>query len=149
MSTKFVCMILIAFLQFVCKLFQHLLACSTNTSDLKSLCNRRSQHCNFWFCPKMERKKKEERRNLFPQTSESENHVKTNSVFHMVIGTRCPYAPPVGLILGPLHTSRNAHKQAAQPGEGVGGRRHVLLSVPCPWERIRTTTTTPGGRMSK
>lgn len=60
MSIKFVCMILKAFFQFLCKLLQYLLACKLtciNRSDLKSLCKRRSQHFNLWFCPKMEMRK--------------------------------------------------------------------------------------------
>lgn len=60
MSIKFVCMILTAFFQFLCKLLQYLLACRCtciNTIDVKSLCNRRSQYFNFWFCPKTEERK--------------------------------------------------------------------------------------------
>lgn len=141
MSVKFVCVIFIAFLHFVCKLFQHLLACSTNTSDLVSMEQKIPTFQLLILSQNRKKKRKEE--NLFPQTNESENHVKTNWVFHMEIGTRCPYTPSVRLILKPLHTFRNTCKQAALPGEGAGGRRHILLSAPCPWERMRTTTTAP------
>ena len=76
----------------------------------------------------MESKKKGGEEILFPQSNEPENHVKTNWVFHMGIGTRCPYAPPVGLILGPLYTSQNAHKQVALPGEETGKYSFLLHS---------------------
>lgn len=87
MSIKSVCMILKAFFQSLCKLFQYLLACKhtcINRSDLKSVCKRRSQCFNLWFCPKMET------RIFFSSYPRVWKPCKGKLNFPMRLGTTCP-----------------------------------------------------------